>query len=157
MRRALPLLACLALPACGGSGGVFDRSAREGPSRPADVIRAWADALRAGDVDRAVDQFALPAVVANGTGPLRLGARADIRAFNVALPCGARLLDTTVRDGYVVATFELTDRSGPGAVRPCDGRGARAATAFRIRGGKIREWRRVPLPGAAAPSMGMPT
>jgi hypothetical protein len=55
----------------------------------------------------------------------------------------------------VIAEFRLTDRKGPGAVTPCQGKGAKASTAFRVVSGKIREWRRVsgfPDEGAPAPT-----
>ena len=47
---------------------------------------------------------------------------------------------------FVVATFRLTERSGPGA-RPCDGAGNLAATAFLIEHRRIVEWLRAAGPG----------
>ena len=38
---------------------------------------------------RASRYFALPSVVSNGTPPIRLTSRADVRFFNRTLPCGA--------------------------------------------------------------------
>ena len=56
------------------------------------VIRGWADALRRGRVERAVGYFAIPSVVSNGTSPIRLTSRDDVRFFNRTLPCGAKVL-----------------------------------------------------------------
>ena len=93
--------------------------------------------------------FGLPVIVENGTPPQLLRSRAAVRAFNESLPCGARLLSTRRRDRYTIATFRLTDRPG-GACGT--GAGGTAATAFRLRRGRIVEWLRVPLgPGEPAP------
>jgi ketosteroid isomerase-like protein len=132
--------------ACGGPGAVTD----------AGVIRDWARALRAGDVDRAASYFSLPAIVENGTPPLRITSRAQVREFNRLLPCGARLLSTTRHGAYTYATFRLTGRVGG----DCGlGVGGIAATAFLIRDGKIVEWRRLanpaqPLPRTPPPAPG---
>jgi len=111
--------------------------------RPDDVrvIRRWADTLRAGDVAGAARLFAVPAIVENGTPPQLLKSRREVRAFNASLPCGARLLRTRRRDRYTVAVFRLTERPGGACGR---GVGETAATAFRLRGGRIAEWLRVP-------------
>ena len=112
------------------------------------VIRGWADALRGGHVERAVRYFAIPAVVSNGTGPIRLSSRADVRFFNRTLPCGAKVVRAEDTGAFVVATFRLTERPGPG--RCGSGVGGRASTAFLIRHQRIVQWRRVvePEPGA---------
>jgi hypothetical protein len=126
-------------------------------STHANVIAQWARALTAGKLDRAASYFALPAIVENGTPPVRVTTRAQVREFNRLLPCGARLVSTTRHGPYIYATFRLTDRIGGG----CDGgTGTLAATAFRLRNGKIVEWRRLPNPGsgprtpASAPARG---
>ena len=108
------------------------------------VIRDWAQALQAGKVDKAASYFALPAIVQNGTPPLRITTRRGARAFNELLPCGAVLLMTTRHGVYLDATFRLTNRVGGDCG---SGTGAIAATAFVIRDGKIAEWRRLPEPG----------
>src|SRR4029077_1686000 len=61
---------------------------------PEDVIRAWADTLRHGQIRAASRYFALPTIVANGGGPLELKTRAAVRFFNATLPCGAVLVGT---------------------------------------------------------------
>jgi hypothetical protein len=105
------------------------------------VIRGWADALRAGHVAQASLFFAIPTVVSNGTPPVPLRSRSDVEFFNAALPCGARVTKTEDRGTFVVATFLLTERPGPGNCG--SGVGGTVQTAFEIRGGKIVQWRRV--------------
>jgi len=149
LRKALPAtVAALVLwtAACGGGGGRSSSGGSDGgpgkpPSSPEAVIKAWADTLRRGDVGRAAAYFSLPAVVQNGTPPLRLTTRAEVRAFNSGLPCGARLLRAYAAGRYTAAVFRLTER--PGAGRCGSGTGQTARTAFVVRGGKIREWRRL--------------
>jgi hypothetical protein len=135
----LVLLAVVALAGCGG-GSSDDPSRDEAPS-PAAVIRSWSDTLRAGHVAQAASYFALPATVANGTPPLRLSTRDQVRAFNASLPCGARLVKTSSSSRFTTAEFVLTERPGPGSCGT--GTGQRARVTFVIRGGKIVEWRRV--------------
>ncbi len=161
----LLLLGGFALGGCGGngSGPGFVRTAparggkapgaRGADSSDARVIRGWSDSLRGGDVGRATRYFGLPTVVQNGGLPLRLSTAGQVRAFNVLLPCGARLVRTQAAGRYTLAEFVLTERTGAGGGR-CDGAGAKGATAFRIAHGKILEWRRIsglPAPGAPAP------
>lgn len=168
MRAAAPIAFVVllgALPACGsgedstttvtGRSGTAPRSAPGGgKADPAAerVIRGWSDALRAGDVDRAAGYFAVPSVVQNGTPPVRLENRREVRAFNISLPCGAALVRAEAAGPYVAATFRLTDRPGG----QCgEGKGAMARTAFAIRNDKIAMWRRLPDEGAA-PAPGRP-
>lgn len=127
------------LAACGSDQG----SAIPGGADPdaVEVIQQWADELRAGDVEAAADRFEIPSTVQNGTPPLELSDREEVVAFNESLPCGAELTEAQ-RDGvYVVATFELTERPGPGDCG--SGVGQTAKTAFLIHDGRIVEWRRV--------------
>jgi limonene-1,2-epoxide hydrolase len=153
----LLLLVC-SLAGCGG-GSSADPARDGAQGGDASVVRHWADALRKGDVAGAAQLFALPSKVANGTPVVTLRTRSQVRGFNRALPCGAKVLRTTAHHGYVIAQFRLTDRRGPGAVGDCPGRGATAATAFRIVSGRIAEWRRVALPGdkPKKPAPGDPT
>lgn len=147
MRSRYGLLAMVAVVgavACGGSRSHSD----------VDVIRAWARALSAGDIHKAASYFAVPAIVANGTPPVRVVSRVQEREFNMLLPCGARLVKSARHGRYIYATFLITNRVG-GNCGP--GVGAIAATAFLIRGGKIAEWRRLPNPGSAPPSPNTPT
>lgn len=160
--RTLPFLALsIALAACGstdkrsgrgagtttgGGAGSQQPSVPDLPkkTKPADpaaarVVRGWTDAQRAGDVERASSYFAIPSIVQNGTPPVELRSRADVRTFNASLPCGARVRRVVAAGRYTVVTFRLTNR--PGA--RCDGVGHQAATAFLVRGGKIRAWLRI--------------
>ena len=110
------------------------------------VIRGWADALRAGNVSRAARFFAVPTVVLDGTNPQRtLPNSKAVRNFNRGLPCGAKLVRTVRGQGsFVVATFVLTERPGPGS---CEGGVGRLAdTAFLIEDRHIVQWLRQPDP-----------
>ena len=148
MKRLLAsALAAVALAACGP-----DKQAEPKAPQPASepsaagVIRAWADALRGGDVEGAARYFAVPSLVSNGTPPITLRSRADVRLFNESLPCGA-VLERTYRQGrYTAAVFRLTERPGRG--RCGTGTGDHARTAFIVQGGKIRQWRRLANPQA---------
>ena len=139
-RAAVALLIAALAAGCGGKNGNHARSNHSQRS-PASVIRAWADSLRRGDVAGAAAYFALPAIVQNGTPPLRLETRAQARAFNASLPCGARLIRTTSAGRFTTAVFRLTERPGRGHCG--SGTGQTARTTFVISGGRIREWRRV--------------
>jgi hypothetical protein len=156
-------LAALALgaAACGGGGDDAERPrAAETPNAttepdataepestapdPADVqvVRDWADTLRAGNVRAAARYFALPSLVSNGTPPIKLETRAEAEFFNRTLPCGAKLIDTEpAPHGFFIATFRLTERPGPGECGT--GTGETARTAFRVRDEHITDWLRV--------------
>ena len=140
---ALVALSVVAFSGCGSSSSSSERSTVPGGA-DADavrVIKGWADELRAGDVQVASERFAIPTVIQNGTPPLRLTSRSQVEAFNQSLPCGAKLTEATSSGKYTIATFELTERPGPGE---CDGGvGDTAKTAFVIHDSKITEWRRV--------------
>jgi len=116
------------------------------PAAAADVavIRGWSDALRKGRLERAVGYFAIPSVVSNGTSPIRLTSRDDVRFFNRTLPCGAEVVRTKDTGKFVVATFRLSERPGPGRCGAAVG--GEASTAFLIRGNRIAQWRRVVEP-----------
>jgi hypothetical protein len=111
------------------------------------VIRGWTDALRHGHVNEAAEYFALPAVVSNGTPPIRLTKRAHVRFFNRTLPCGARFKEASDTGASVVATLVLTERPGAGKCGKA-AVGNEAYTAFMIRRHKIVQWRRVVAPPA---------
>jgi hypothetical protein len=138
---AAVVCAATAVGGCGGEDPAEPRPPAGRTSTTA-VIRAWANTLRGGDVAGAARYFSLPTVVSNGTPPIVLRSRAQVRSFNESLPCGA-VLERTYREGrYTAAVFRLTER--PGAGRCGTGVGGRARTAFLVRGGKIRQWRRLP-------------
>jgi hypothetical protein len=141
MRAGLAVTLALMLGGAGcGGKNVFESDGRPASS-PEKVIRTWADTLRRGDVTGASKLFALPSVVSNGTPPIVLSTRAEVRAFNSSLPCGARLLRTSSSGRFTTAVFRLTERPGPG--RCGSGTGQIARTTFVVRDGRIAQWRRV--------------
>jgi hypothetical protein len=169
----LPALALLVLAGCGSSDRfslrtprpsatpsvradgrlVAPGSATPSPARGVDpvtadearVIRTWASALRHGHVAAAARSFGLPALVANGGALVKLHTRAQAKAFNRSLPCGA-VVERISRTGnhFVVTTFRLVERPGKG--RCGTGVGHLARTAFLIEHGRITRWVRVADP-----------
>jgi hypothetical protein len=131
-------------------GSEAPRTGRPTPQEVA-VIRGWADALRAGRVRQAAAFFSLPALIADGSAPLRrVAGVAGIREFNRRLPCGAVLVST--RRGapsFVLATFRLTER--PGAGECGDGTGHLAAVSFLVERRHIVQWLRAPDPASPPP------
>jgi predicted small lipoprotein YifL len=130
-----------------------ERKAVKGQPRPTQrqaerlrpVLAGWARALRSRDPDRAARYFAVPAIVAQSMA-VELETRAQVRRFNEALPCGARLVGVRHDGRYIVGTFRLTSRSG----HTCSAVGELSRVAFVIRGHHFTEWRQVPdRPGAA--------
>lgn len=122
----------------------------------AKVVRAWAAALRAGDIDAASALWAVPSKVQNGTPVVTLTSTSAVRAFNAALPCGS-VVTSAGRAGedFTIATVRLTARRGA----KCDAAAnATARTAIRVRAGKIVEWYRLPddpdAPGLLPPPDG---
>jgi hypothetical protein len=105
------------------------------------VVRAWSDALRAGEVDEAAALFATPSRAQNGTPVLTLRDRRATLAFNDSLPCGAQLTEATSDGDFLVATLRLTDRPGGGCG---PGAGGTARTAFEVRDGRITGFYRLP-------------
>src|SRR3954447_10212330 len=153
--RACPLIAAgaVALLAAGCGGGRRAEPPEAGQDPAARVIGGWADDVRRGRYPSANRRFAVPATLANRTPPLVLRTRSQIDAFNRSLTCGAVLLSTRrLGDGRVLATFRLTEGSGP---EPSCGTGIghRAQVAFRLRSGHIVEWLRVVArpPASASP------
>jgi hypothetical protein len=169
LRWALLLAGLALVPSACGSGAKTattppaPRAAAPAPTADAKpaaagdvaVIRGWADALRHGRLERAVRYFAIPSVVSNGTSPIKLTSRDDVRFFNRTLPCGAKVLRVEDTGAYVVARFVLTERPGNGKCG--SGVGGQASTAFRIRGHHIVEWRRVVEPASEATPTGPQT
>jgi hypothetical protein len=143
--RAIAVLSALVVVAVSGCGSSSEKGGTTiaGGADPdtVQVIKSWADELRAGDVAAASKRFALPSVVQNGTPALRLTSRPAVEAFNQSLPCGARLTAAVSTGRFTVATFVLTERPGPGECG--DGVGESAKTAFVVRDGLITQWRRV--------------
>jgi hypothetical protein len=135
----LLLVGAIALVGCGGGDESTEVPGGADPAAVA-VIDDWARTLNEGDVDGAAEFFAIPSIAVNGL-TLRIDDVADARRFNASLPCGAILEEAIAEDDLTIATFELTERPGPGTCG--SGTGAEARTAFRIEDGEITEWRRV--------------
>lgn len=137
------MLAAAVLAACGGSDGDGGSSESDVPggadAEQVQVIDDWAAALREGDIEAAADYFDVPSTAQNGTPPIELDSRRAVVEFNEALPCGAELVNAEEHgDGFILATFELTERPGEGECG--EGTGNEAQTAFRIEDGLITEW-----------------
>jgi hypothetical protein len=156
---SLALLGGSLIAGCGGGEDSADTSEAPATSPqevPGDadpeakrIIGAWVDALRQGDVEEAASYFAIPSVAENGPILVRIRSQADAVMFNESLPCGAELVHAEGEGDFTTATFELTERPGPG--RCGSGVGEEASTAFVIRDGKIVEWRRVGIEVPEAP------
>jgi limonene-1,2-epoxide hydrolase len=152
------LVVVLAATACGGGASTArtapaptvtappPAAAQPGPAPPPApaaterVIRRWAATLRRGDVTGAARLFSLPAIVQIDPGQpeVRLTTFAELAGFNASLPCGATIIRTERRGAYAETLFRLVQREG--AV--CDGPGHTARAAFKVRDGRIVEWRR---------------
>jgi len=109
-----------------------------GDSQPSaqSVVRAWSQALNAGDNKRAADLFAPGAEIVQGGTVIRLRTHAEAEAWNSALPCSGRIVAIKTRGNTARATFELGDRQQS----RCDGPGHRATAIFRVVKGKIVLW-----------------
>jgi len=172
---ALAVAAAVTLAACGGSSaGHSTRSVTQPTGSPGTVappqdysnyyppgthaasraavraINGWADSLRAGHVQQATNWFDLPVLMENASPVMRLTSRRAIVEFNKTLPCGAHVVKVIAGQTYSVATFVLTER--PHASGRCGATGRLAAVAFRLRHGKLDEWRRVLVPPPLGPA-----
>jgi hypothetical protein len=153
--RPIAAILILILIALGGCGSSDEDSVPGGADPDAvAVIKDWSDELRAGDVLAASERFSVPTVVQNGTPALELTSRRGVEAFNRSLPCGAKLTNATSSGRFTIATFELTERPGPGECG--NGVGETAKTAFVIHEGLITEWRRVVDSSEGAPTSTAP-
>jgi hypothetical protein len=138
------------VPEAGDEGGPDE--SRPASRRQVAVIRGWADSLRRGDVAGANSYFRVPSRVSNGGPPFELRSKSAVDVFNRTLPCGARLVSARLqRDGFVLATFRLTERPGRGECGT--GTGELARTLFDIERGKIVQWLRAvdPQPPSEGP------
>jgi hypothetical protein len=114
------------------------------------VIAAWAAAVRRGEERRAARYFALPAIVYQPSfGAVTIRSRTLARAFNSALPCGARLLGARPSGRYIVGTFRLEPLPG----RHCTTPSARLRVGFvfgdQHHPRRFSEWWWVPAKGKA--------
>jgi limonene-1,2-epoxide hydrolase len=128
VRRAL-LATVLVLAGCGGSS-----------ASPESVVRAWSEALNAGDNNRAGSLFAPGARIVQAGIVERLRSRADAVAWNESLPCSGRIVALRARGETVRASFLLGDRPRS----TCDGPGSVVRALFRVHDGKIVLWHQLP-------------
>jgi hypothetical protein len=105
------------------------------------VIREWSDAVNAGDFERAGGLFGEGATIEQGGVPLRAGPR-EAMAFSASLPCRADVTRVRPAGAGSIATFRL--RAGSGGA--CEGE---ALVGFRVRDGKLVEWRQLPPRGSS--------
>jgi len=143
-RFVLPLLPiALSILGCGGGNAQPPDTPVPGNANSADVavIEEWSRTLSEGDVEGAAELFALPSVAENGPAAIEIEDLDDARLFNASLPCGAHLVSARSEGDFTIATFQLSERPGPGVCGP--GSGGEARTAFVIEDEEIVEWRRV--------------
>jgi limonene-1,2-epoxide hydrolase len=107
-----------------------------GSESPEQIVRAWSEALNAGDNEAAADLFAAGAQVIQSGTVVRLATHEDAVAWNASLPCSGRIVEVETAGATVTATFLLGDRP----TSPCDAPGAEATAAFRVDDGKIVLW-----------------
>jgi hypothetical protein len=144
-------------PATGGTAPGSSAPATPTPPSagvPADlasvkVIRAWASALRRGDVRSAARYFRLPSLFSNGEsngGAASVVIHTERQALeaNATLPCGAVFISAQLRGPYINALFRLTSRPGPGGGDCGSGLGQTARTNFIVANGHILAWLRAP-------------
>jgi hypothetical protein len=121
---AIGICSLLVAVGCGGS-----RSAE-------DVVRAWSQALNAGDNEAAAELFAPGAQIVQGGRTVRLETHEDAVAWNASLPCSGEIVEVETEGDNVTATFLLDDRT----TSACDAPGAEATATFEIEDGKIVLW-----------------
>lgn len=154
---ALALAPAIVLPGCFGNdskdpGGTAARStttapgpgAKAGEPREAATIRAWSQAVSAGQFEKAASYFAANAIVVQA-GPIKLTDRSAAIAFNESLPCKSVVTDVKDEGKTILAAFRLVKGKGPAS--SCDGP---ARVRFTFSGNKFKVWRQLPAP--AAPS-----
>jgi ketosteroid isomerase-like protein len=112
---------------------------------PESVVRAWAEAVNAGDNEAAASYFAPGARVVSGALSFPLSTHESAVEMHAALPCTSTLVETVVEGDAVVANFLLDERSFPGM---CGGRGKTEGSIFTVREGKIVVWEILGRPGA---------
>jgi hypothetical protein len=106
------------------------------------VIKGWSEELRHGHVTAAARYFSLPTLISDSSpGWLVLETLHAVKQFNRGLPCGAKLISTRrsrLVTRFVVGTFRLTERPGPGKCG--DGTGHKLSVAFVVRRHHITRW-----------------
>ena len=140
----------------GGGGETKAPAARTGPVTAAEkaVIRGWADALRRGDVERAIGYWRTPAIAANGSQPFKLLTRRAVRQFNDGLDLRRAARVRRARPGLRAGHLPAHRAQGRARSAAAPGVGNRARTLFLLRGGKIVQWIRATDPQDAADTPG---
>ena len=139
MRRPSVFALLLLLFAAAVAGCGSDSS-----SDPTEVVDSWSQAINAGDNEAAAKLFAPDAVVIQAGTETKLAGEAEALAFASSLPCGGKIVSTSVEGDDVTATYTLTRRPG----QMCDGTGESAKTVFRVADGKITVWHELPSASA---------
>lgn len=109
------------------------------PKTPAQVVRAWSQALNAGNDTAAGALFAPKALAIQGAFIVRLNTQKSAVLWNSGLPCAGKIARLRVKGNVVVATFVLGHRKG----HKCEAPGQLAAAQFTVVRGKITRWEQV--------------
>lgn len=121
------------------------------PEALATVVRAWSEALNAGDDEAVGALFAIPAIVEQGGYTIRLTSRALAVEWARGLPCsGAITRLERLGEKAVLAVFTLGDRPASTCDAPA---GTVAAAQFLIDEGRIVLWRQVEPPGSSGDTL----
>ena len=88
------------------------------PSDPTKVVESWSQAINASDDDTAAGLFAPAAVVIQDGRHTTLKGEPEALAFNSSLPCGGKIVKTSIEGNEVTATFTLTRRPVTCATAP---------------------------------------
>jgi hypothetical protein len=129
-------------PSPGAAPAPADPEQQRADAEAVAVVRAWSAALNASDNAAAGELFAPEAVAIQGADVIPLPTAAAAAELMAALPCSGELIDVSVADNVVTATFELGDRpatrcdAAPGALAAAefvveDGRASWSGSAFR--------------------------
>ena len=110
------------------------------------MVESWSQAINASDDETAAASSPRLRVVIQDGARTTLEGEPEALAFNSSLPCGGKIVKTSVDGNEVTATFTLTRRPG----HMCDGTGESAVSVFRVIDGKITLWHQLPPDSRAA-------
>ena len=128
---ALGLLVAVLAAGCG-----------DGPPSPESVVRAWSQALNAGDNETAANLFAPNAEIVQAGTAFHLATHQSAVAWNASLPCSGQIVSIRTDGETATAIFLLGDRK----TSNCNGPGAKATAAVTVRKGKIVLWHQLEAP-----------
>jgi uncharacterized protein YceK len=131
----------------GGSSASAVPVGQDGPAAaPAElaVVRRWAAALQAGNLQAAAGYFHLPSLFDDGAGSVVIiHTLPEAEVVNATLTCGAKVISAFRQGRFINVLFRLTERAGRGGGPACgSGVGLSARTIFLIRDGQIVRWLR---------------